>query len=163
MYCWGAELPLAPIELSVTACRCGHGQAGQGGLLGVDELAEGGLVVGQLALERRRSRSRSADISCSTPASWLASVSSCFVCALRFPDSSISSDPCCSSTDGSPEVSTPAIEVAPVSSNAAAAVCGHVGLRRLELGVGVVQPHPHLGQPGLRGGQLLAGLVELLG
>ena len=62
------------------------------------------------------------DISCSTPASWLASVSSCFVCALRFPDSSISSDPCCSSTDGSPEVSTPAIDVAPLSSNAAAAV-----------------------------------------
>ena len=50
-------------------------------------------------------------------------MSSCFVCALRFPDSSISSDPCCSTTDGSPEVSTPAIEVAPVSSNAAAAVC----------------------------------------
>ena len=49
-------------------------------------------------------------------------MSSCFVCALRFPDSSISSDPCCSSTDGSPEVSTPAIEVAPLSSNAAAAV-----------------------------------------
>ena len=89
-------------------------------------------------------------------------MSSCLVCALRFPDSSISSDPCFSTTDGSPEVSTPAIEVAPLSSNAAAAVCRHVGLRRLELGVGVVQPHPHLGQPGLRGGQLLAGLIELL-
>ena len=23
MYCWGAELPLAPIDLFVTACRCG--------------------------------------------------------------------------------------------------------------------------------------------
>src|SRR5690242_4042040 len=62
------------------------------------------------------------DISCSTPASWLASASSCLVCALRFPDSSISSDPCFSSTDGLPEVSRPAIEVAPLSSNAAAAV-----------------------------------------
>src|SRR6266516_1257036 len=51
------------------------------------------------------------DISCSTPASWLASVSSCLVCALRFPDSSISSDPCLSSTDGSSEVSTPAVEL----------------------------------------------------
>ena len=50
-------------------------------------------------------------------------MSSCFVCALRFPDSSISSDPCCSTTDGSPEVSTPAMDVAPLSSNAAAAVC----------------------------------------
>ena len=38
----------------------------------------------------------------------------------------------------------------------------HAGLRRLELGVGVVQAHAHLGQPGLRRGQLLAGLVELL-
>ena len=65
-------------------------------------------------------------ISCSTPASWLASVSSWLVCAFRFPDSSISSDPCCSTTDGSPEVSTPAIEVAPVSSNAAAAVCARL-------------------------------------
>ena len=42
--------------------------------------------------------------------------------AVRFPDSSISSDPCCSTAEGSPEVSTPAMEVAPVSSNTAAAV-----------------------------------------
>ena len=62
-------------------------------------------------------------ISCSTSASWLASVSSCFVSAFWLPDSSISSEPCCSTTEGSPEVSTPAMEVAPVSSNAAAAVC----------------------------------------
>ncbi len=61
--------------------------------------------------------------SCSTLASWLASVSSCRVIAFRLPDSSISSDPCCRITEGSPEVSTPAMEVAPVSSNAAAAVC----------------------------------------
>ena len=38
----------------------------------------------------------------------------------------------------------------------------HVGLRRLELGVGVAEAHAHLGKPGLRGGKLLAGLVELL-
>ena len=64
------------------------------------------------------------DISCSTPASWLASVEQEPASSARSgsPTSSISSDPCCSSTDGSPEVSTPAIDVAPVSSNAAAAV-----------------------------------------
>ena len=61
--------------------------------------------------------------SCSTAACWLASASSCRVSAFRLPDSSISSDPCCSTTEGSPEVSTPATDVAPVSSNAAAAFC----------------------------------------
>src|SRR5579859_5409131 len=60
--------------------------------------------------------------SCSTPASWLASVSSWVVCALRLPDSSISSEPCRRTTDGSPEVSTPAIEVAPLSSKVDAAI-----------------------------------------
>jgi hypothetical protein len=38
----------------------------------------------------------------------------------------------------------------------------HVRLRRLELGVGVVEMHLDLSQPGLRRGKLLAGLVELL-
>ena len=65
-------------------------------------------------------------ICCSTPASSLASVSNCCVWAFRMPDSSISSDPCCRTTDGSPEVSTPATDVAPLSSKAAAAFCATV-------------------------------------
>ena len=122
MYGCGAELPLAPIELLTTVCCCG-----------TVRLASVAFSV-EMSWPREFLRSASWLLrvaiplsvrctSCSTPASWLASVRSCLVWAFRLPDSSISSDPCWSTTDGSPEVSTPATDVAPVSSKAAAAVC----------------------------------------
>ena len=122
MYCWGAELPLAPIEWLVTACRCGTVRLASVAFCVSMSLPREDLWPDSWLLRPAIPDSVRC-ISCSTPASWLASLSSCCVCAVRFPDSSISSDPCCSRMEGSPDVSTPAIEVAPVSSNAAAAVC----------------------------------------
>src|SRR5580692_6541556 len=114
-------LPFAPIVLLLTVCCCGTVRLSS--------------VVCSVAMSLPREFLWSASwvlsaaiplsvrcCSCSTPASWLASVSSCVVSALRLPDSSISSEPCCRTTDASPEVSTPAIEVAPVSSKVAAAI-----------------------------------------
>ncbi len=115
-------VPPAPIEVLATVCCCG-----------TVRLAS---VVFSVAMSLPREffwpvswllraaiPSSVRCICCSTPDSSLASVSSCRVWAFWLPDSSISSDPCCSTTEGSPEVSTPATDVAPLSSNAAAAVC----------------------------------------
>ena len=114
-------VPPPPIELVCTVCRCGTVRLASVAFWVSMSVPSEDLRDASWRL-RPATPASVRCISCSTPASWLASVSSCFVCALRFPDSSISSDPCCSSTAGFPEVSTPAIEVAPVSSNAAAAV-----------------------------------------
>ena len=101
-------------------------------------------------------------ISCSTPVSWLASVSSCCVSAFRLPDSSVSSDPLLQHDRGVARGEHARDGGGPGVLERRGSGLRHVGLRRLELSVGVVQVHANLGQPRLRGGKLLAGLVELL-
>ena len=97
----------------------------------------------------------------STPASSLASASNCWVWAFWLPDSSISSDPCCSTDRGVArgEHARDGRRAGVLERRGRG--LRHGGLRRPELGVGVVQVDAHLGQLGLGGGQLLAGLVEL--
>ena len=91
----------------------------------------------QVALQAGDPRSRSATLPCLHPATGWRSVSSCLVGALLFPDSSISSDPCCSTTDGSPEVGT-RDRGRPGVLERRRRGGRHIRLRRLELGVGVV-------------------------
>ena len=55
------------------------------------------------------------------------------------------------------------MEVAPVSSNTAAAVCATLTCAAWNCVAGALQVHADLGQLRLRGGKLLAGLVVLLG
>ena len=57
----------------------------------------------------------------------------------------------------------PAMEVAPVSSKAAAAICATTICVAWNWALAWAELHAHLGQPGLGGGELLAGLIELLG
>ena len=117
----GAELPLPPIEwLTTTCCSTGVVRLARVAFSVVMSLPSEFLCVASWLLSVAIPLSVRC-ISCSTPVSWLAAVSSCWVWALRLPDSSSRSEPCCKTTEGSPEVSTPATEVDPVSSNAAAA------------------------------------------
>ena len=115
-------VPPAPIELLVTVCCCGTVRLASVAFSVVRSLPREFFWAASW-LSRAAIPFSVRCVCCSAAASWLASASSCCVWAFWLPDSSISSDPCCSTAEGSPEVSTPATDVAPESSNAAAAVC----------------------------------------
>src|SRR5580693_2055028 len=114
-------LPFAPIVLLLTVCCCGPGGLSSVACSVAMSLPREFLWSASWVL-RDAIPSSVRCSSCSTPVSWLASVSSWAVSALSLPDSSISSEPCWRTTEGSPEVSTPAIEVALVSSKEDAAI-----------------------------------------
>ena len=160
MYCCGAELPPAPIEWLATTCCCGTVRLASVAFWAVMSLPSDCLWPASSPLSAIPFSVRCT--CCSTSASWLAWVRSCLVWAFLLPDSSCSRDPCRRMDDGLPEVSTPAIEVAPVSSNAAAAAWATSACAVWNRAVACAQREPHLGQPGTARGQLLAGLVQLL-